>query len=289
MFLPFIAVALIALVTWFAHIHGAMIPVLNPEGPVAFGERWVIIVTVLLSAIVVLPVFFLLFYFGWKYRADSTHAPVHHQPDWDHDSPAVEFSWWLPPAIIVAILAVIMWRSTRALDPYKPLVSSVPAMEVDVIALDWKWLFIYPAQGIASVNVLEIPAGVPVHFYLTADAPMNSFWIPALGGQIMVMPGMQTELNLLADEPGSYSGSSANISGDGFSGMAFTAQAVSQTDFDAWAAAARASSTPLTQTAYAALAQPSEYNPAASYVLSDAGLFNSVMLKYMVPTTAPMQ
>jgi len=180
-----------------------------------------------------------------------------------------------------------MWQSAHQLDPYKPLPSVNPPLTVEVVALDWKWLFIYPAQGVASVNLLEIPQNVPIHFELTADAPMNSFWIPSLGGQIMVMPGMETQLNLLANKAGSYNGFSGNISGDGFSGMAFTAKAVPQDEFDAWAASS-ASSTPLDAAAYAALAAPSEYNPVATYTLADTGVFGSVIMGYMMPADTAM-
>jgi cytochrome o ubiquinol oxidase subunit II len=283
LFLPCIAVLLVAGVALFAHFHGATIPILEPSGPVALGERWVIIVTLLLCAIIVIPVFLLLFYFAWKYRADSPRASIHHRPDWDHDSKLEEFLWWLAPTAIIAILGVIMWQSAHQLDPYRPLQSANAPLTVDVVALDWKWLFIYPAQGIASVNLLEIPQDVPVHFYLTADAPMNSFWIPSLGGQIMVMPGMQTQLNLMASKEGTFNGFSGNISGDGFSGMAFTAKAVSPDDFNAWVAAAQASSTPLTTSVYSVLALPSEYNPVAYYSAPNGDLFTSIIMQYMTP------
>jgi cytochrome o ubiquinol oxidase subunit II len=283
-----IAVLLIFLVATVLYLHGAYFPILEPAGPVAYGERWVILITLLLCAIVVIPVFFLLFLFAWRYRADSPRAHVHHRPDWDHVSPVAEFAWWLVPSVIIVILGVIMWQSSHALDPYKPLAGG-PSMTVDVVALDWKWLFIYPEQGIASVNLLEIPENVPVHFYLTADAPMNSFWIPSLGGQIMVMPGMQTQLNLMASREGTFNGFSGNISGEGFSGMAFTAKSVSQSDFEQWAASIASSSAPLTPTAYQALEAPSEYNPVAYYSSADQNLFTSIMDTFMMPAGDIMQ
>jgi cytochrome o ubiquinol oxidase subunit 2 len=236
-------------------------------------------------------VFALLFFFAWKYRASSPQTRAGHSPNWDHDNYLAEFAWWLVPTVIIAVLGVIMWRSAHALDPYQPLQSSKAPLTVDVVALDWKWLFIYPSLGIASVNVLEMPENTPVHFYLTADAPMNSFWIPSLGGQIMVMPGMQTQLNLMASREGSFNGFSANISGEGFSGMAFTAKSVSQDEFTQWAQSIEdASSTPLTPAAYAALAQPSEYNPVAYYSLTNENMYTTVIDKFMMPensTTTP--
>ncbi len=267
------------------YLHGANIPVLNPQGPVALAERQVMLLTLTLCAIIVVPVFFLLFWFAWKYRADSPHAPTYHLPDWDHDNRVVEFLWWLVPTVIIAVLSVVAWQSSYALDPYKPLAVSGRTETIYVVALDWKWLFIYPAEGIASVNRVEMPAGVPVHFYLTADAPMNSFWIPALAGQIMVMPGMTTELNLMADKPGIYDGLSANISGEGFSGMAFTAESVSPADFDAWVRATKAASSSLDDASYAALAAPSSYAPVAQYGSVGQGLFDAILMKYMATSS----
>jgi cytochrome o ubiquinol oxidase subunit 2 len=172
-------------------------------------------------------------------------------------------------------------QSSNALDPYKPLRSNVPAITIDVVALDWKWLFIYPEQGIASVNLVEFPENTPIHFYLTADAPMNSFWVPQLAGQIMVMPGMTTQLNLAATQLGDFNGFSGNISGEGFAGMAFTARAVSLEDFDQWVSSVQASSTTLSQGMYSTLLLPSEYNAVAYYAPVDPNLFYSIQTKYM--------
>ena len=263
------------------------IPVLNPAGPVALAERSVIFTAFALSAIVVVPVFVLLFYFAWKYRATRENAHTRHEPDWDHDSLLAEFSWWLVPAIIIFCLGIVMWRSSRALDPYVPLKSDVSPLEVQVVALNWKWLFIYPQLGVASVNLLEFPANVPVHFSLTADAPMNSFWIPALGGQIMVMPGMQTQLNLMASRTGDFNGYSANISGEGFADMAFKARAVTSDEFAQWLHQARMR-TLLTQSAYAKLALPSSNVPAAQYLLSDRNLYTDIMQQFSAPLRSHM-
>lgn len=271
------------------YLRGANIPVLEPAGPIAFQERSVIFITLLLCAIVVIPVFVLLFWFAWKYRANSPDTHTQHLPDWDHANIAFEFAWWLVPTAIIAVLSVVMWQSAHALDPYKPIPGNDP-LTIEVVALDWKWLFIYPAQGIASVNLLEVPQNVPVTFKITADAPMNSFWIPQLGGQIMAMPGMVTQLNLLASKLGTYNGFSANISGEGFAGMTFKVNAVSANDFDAWVQSAQSSSTPLSLAAYTALAQPSEYNSPAQYAPVDGDLYADIVMKYMMPasTTASM-
>ncbi len=229
--LPAIAGLIIVGLVVFAYLHGADLRVLNPQSPVGLEERWVIGMTVALAAIVVAPLFIALFVFAWKYRASNSNDAGPHQPNWDHDSWLAEFVWWLVPAVIVVGLCVIAWQTTHQLDPFKELQGNGPSMTIDVVALDWKWLFIYPEQGIATVNMVEFPQNVPVHFYITSDAPMNSFWIPSLGGQIMAMPGMTTQMNLLANSQGDFNGFSSNISGDGFAGMAFTAKSVSDEDF----------------------------------------------------------
>lgn len=279
-----IAVVLILAVTvWY--LRGVNIPVLEPAGPIALAERHVIIITLLLCAIVVVPVFILLFLFAWKYRADNPQRQSEHRPDWDHENLLVEFIWWLIPTAIIIALSIVMWQSTHALDPYKTIAGSSP-LTVEVVALDWKWLFIYPAENIATVNLLEIPTNVPVTFELTADAPMNSFWIPQLGGQIMAMPGMVTKLNLEASRGGTYSGYSANISGEGFAGMTFQTKAVSQSEFDTWVQSVRDSSASvLTSSTYATLLRPSEYNPVSVYASVDADMYGSIVMKYMTPTT----
>ena len=256
---------------------------LEPAGPVAAGERWVIIVTLLLCAIIVVPVFFLLFYFAWRYSATNPHAAKHHLPEWDHFNGASEFFWWIVPAVIVFVLGIVAWQSSHALDPYKPLAGSGTPLEVQVVALDWKWLFIYPQQNIATVNMLEVPVGSSVHFSLTADAPMNSLWIPALGGQIMVMPGMNTQLSLLASNPGTFVGLSGNLSGNGFAGMTFSVHAVSQNDFDAWVASVKAQQNPLTMPVYTALSKDSLNNPPATYSLVEQNLYTTIINKFMAP------
>jgi cytochrome o ubiquinol oxidase subunit 2 len=265
---------------WYLSTHYSQIAILDPAGPIAAQEKDVILITVALCAIVVIPVYVLLFVFAWRYRVDNTDTRHTHMREWDHTRQAEVITWLIPSAIIV-LLSILAWQSSHALDPYKPLPGN--ALEVEVVALDWKWLFIYPQQGIATVNMLEIPENVPVHFDLTADAPMNSFWIPQLGGQIMVMPGMSTQLSLEADRVGTFNGFSGNISGNGFAGMAFSAHAVSQSDFNEWVHSVQASSTPLDQQSYATLSAPSEYNPVAYYSPVASGLYDGVMMSFMLP------
>lgn len=270
-----------------AYADRARIVVLDPAGPIAYGERAVILTTLALCAVIVIPVFAMLFIFAWRYRASDPATKASHHPEWDHFSGATEFIWWVPPIIIIFILGIVAWKSSNALDPYAPLPGA--QLEVDVVALDWKWLFIYPQQGIATVNTLEIPENTPVHFYLTADAPMNSFWVPQLGGQIMVMPGMTTQLSLEANRVGAFSGLSGNISGEGFSGMSFTVQSVPQSDFSSWIQAIKQAHNPLDSASYAALAVPSKYVPTLYYSSVDPDLYIGVSMKYMTDSTRSPQ
>ncbi len=262
------------------YLHGHTIAVLDPKGPIALQERNLIVVATLIMLIVVIPVFVLTFWFAWKYRATNTAA--RYAPDWDHNR-TLESIWWLIPTAIILVLAVITWKSSHTLDPYRPIASTNPPMTIQVVALDWKWLFIYPQQHIATVNFVQFPVNTPVNFQITADAPMNSFWIPQLGGQIYAMPGMNTQLNLLASSQGNFHGSSANISGVGFAGMTFVAKASSESDFNQWASQVQQSHQALTMNQYNGLAKPSQNNPATYYTSPQSGLFNSIMVKYLAP------
>ncbi len=277
--------ALVGLAGWyFSHYD---VPVLDPKGTIGQEERQLIIFALALSLIVVIPVFAMLFGFAWKYRA-SNPRPAKYTPSWDHN-PLIEAVWWGVPTILIITLSVVAWRSSHDLDPFKPLRSSAKPINVQVIALDWKWLFIYPEQHIATVNYLVFPEDTPVNFTITADAPMNSFWIPQLGGQIYAMPGMSTKLHLEATEPGAYRGSSANISGIGFAGMGFTAEAKTPGEFQQWARSVQESPNQLDLKAYNKLAQPSQDNPPADYTLADQNIYDIVEMKYMRPITGAEQ
>ena len=255
------------------------IAVLNPKGPIANQQRSLIITATLLMLIVVIPVFILTLYIAWKYR--ETNPQAKYTPDWDHH-PGLEAMWWGLPLAIILVLSVITWQSSYKLDPFRPLDSSKPPIQIQVVALQWKWLFIYPEYNVASVNYLQFPEDTPVNFEITADAPMNSFWIPQLGGQIYAINGMKTQLHLIASEPGDYNGSSANISGKGFAGMKFIARASSQTDFNNWIQSLKYSPDTLNRDTYTELAKPSKDNPPATYV-SESALFDMIMTKYMKP------
>ena len=275
-----IAVIVAELVLLLAiYLQGSNFAVLNPKGIVGLQQRNLMIFATLLSLVVVVPVFALTFFIVWKYRAGNVNAK--YSPDWDH-SKKIEAVWWGVPIVLIIILGVVTWNSSHALDPRKSLASNKKPVTVQVVALQWKWLFIYPEYNVASVNYLQFPEDTPVNFEITADAPMNSFWIPQLGGQIYAMSGMKTKLHLMASEIGDYNGSSANLSGEGFAGMKFTARASSEADFNNWIQSVKQSPEMLDMAMYSKLAEPSKDNPAASYT-SESNLFDMIMLKYMKP------
>lgn len=262
---------------------GTDVAVLFPKGIIAWEERSLLFIIQALMLLVIIPVYILTFVFSWRYRAGNEKAI--YDPDLvDHR--VAEFIWWGLPLVMVLVIAGITWVKTYELDPYKPIASEKAPLHVQVVALQWKWLFLYPEEQIASLNFLQFPQGRPVRFEITADAPMNSFWIPHLGGQIYAMPGMRTELNLIADEAGEFRGSSANISGEGFAGMHFIAKASSSEDFDAWVQSVKGSPQALNFQAYQLLAAPSQNNPAALYQFSDDSLFQQIIMKYMAPAPA---
>lgn len=253
--------------------------VLDPKGQVGMDEKNLIILSTILMLIVVVPVIVLTLYFAWKYRASRDFEI--YTPKWAH-STKIEAIVWSIPILIVISLSVITWRSTHALDPYSPLEGKGEHLTIEVVSLNWKWLFIYPEQGIATVNELVFPANKPVAFKITSESTMNSFFIPQLGSQIYSMAGMETKLHLIADEPGTYKGISSNYSGAGFTGMKFNAIATpTEGDFEAWVASVKQAQTPLTSASYEQLAKPSENNPVTYYSNVSEGLFHDIVMKYM--------
>ena len=256
-------------------LSGCRWAVLDPKGPVGLEERAIILTATMLMLIVVVPVIALILLFAWRYRASN--AKAEYRPDWSHSN-RIEAVVWLIPCIIVAALGVIAWDSSHTLDPYRPLDSRVKPLRIEAVALDWKWLFIYPDQKVATVNEVAFPANVPVEFHITSATVMNAFFIPQLGSQIYAMAGMQTQLHLLASEPGTYQGLSSNYSGDGFSGMTFKAVALpTRQGFDGWLAKVRASQQALGAAAYGRLAAPSESNPVAYYSQVQPNLFADIL------------
>lgn len=264
-------------------LSGCKAVLLQPKGPVAKSETELLITAVILMLLIVIPVIVMTLVVAWKYRASNTKAK--YSPNWAH-STKLEIVWWTIPCIIILILAILTWIYTHSLSPYKPLDTKGKPLTIQVIALNWKWLFIYPDQHIAVVNHLEFPVNQQVRFLIASDGPMNSFIIPALGGQIYAMAGMRTQMHLMASQPGTYNGFSANLSGDGFSWMTFTATATSEKAFNAWVKKAQQAPQKLTVAAYKKLSIPSENNPIAYYSSPTKHLFRNEMMKFMNPRVA---
>lgn len=256
------------------------IAVLFPKGVVALKERNLLLIIQAIMLLIIVPVYLLTFFFSWKYRADNPKAK--YDPDLV-DNVFAEYIWWGIPLVLTLIVAVLTWFKTHELDPYKPLDSKNKPLTIQVVALQWRWLFIYPEEQIATINFIQFPTDVPIHFEIVADAPMNSFWIPHLGGQIYAMPKMKTELYLMAHEVGEFPGVSANLSGEGFAGMRFIAKASSDEEYRQWVAQAQQSTQQLSSQSYSELVAPSYDRTVQTYQLKDAGLFDEILMKYMHP------
>jgi cytochrome o ubiquinol oxidase subunit 2 len=245
---------------------------LDPKGPIGVAERDIIYLATGLMLLVVVPVIGMAIGFAWKYRASNTSAT--YAPNWNH-STAIEVVVWSIPVVIILILGTVTWISSHTLDPRRPIASDQKPLEVQVVSLDWKWLFIYPEYGVASVNELAMPVGRPVHFSLTSTGVMNAFFVPQLGTQVYTMPGMQSQLFLKADHAGSYLGISANYSGRGFADMNFKTLAMEPEALKAWIARARAAK-PLDTAAYRVLAKPGKHD-AALYGAVESGLYDRIL------------
>lgn len=268
-------------------LAGCNTVVMNPSGDIAAQQARLVVVSTLLMLLIVVPVIALTLFFAWKYRQSNTTAK--YEPDWDH-STKLELVIWGAPLLIIIVLGLLTWISTHQLDPYRPLsriddkrplAAGVKPLEVQVVALDWKWLFIYPEQGIATVNELVTPVDVPVRYKITASTVMNAFYVPALAGMIYAMPSMETQLNAVINKPGVYDGFSANFSGAGFSHMRFKYHGVSNADFDAWVAKVKASgatgAVALDRATYQVLEKPSEKEPVRYYPTVSADLYDAIL------------
>lgn len=253
--------------------------VAHPKGLIARSQLDLIHTNIFLMLIVIVPTFLFLFYTLWKYRVKNRKArydPEHSHSFWG------EVLLWAIPSSIIAVMVVITWRATHELDPYKPIESETPPLTIQVVALDWKWLFIYPEQGIATVNYVQFPERTPIHFELAADGtPMNSFWLPQMSGQIYAMTGMVTQLHIMADGPGVYTGRAAEINGEGYADMTFVAKSTSQADFKSWVAFVQASPLHLTLPVYDELAKSSQNHPITQYSHVQDDLFMQIVMKYM--------
>jgi cytochrome o ubiquinol oxidase subunit 2 len=263
-------------------LGGCKLTVLHPAGDVAAQQSDMIIASTILMLIIIVPVIALTLFFAWRYRASNTAAT--YDPDWSH-SLGLEVVIWAAPLVIIVALGALTWVGTHLLDPYRPLSrisegqpigETVTPLEVEVVALDWKWLFIYPQHGVATVNEMAAPVDVPIHFRITSSSMMNAFAVPALAGMIYAMPGMTTQLNAVINAPGTYEGFSGNYSGAGFSHMRFAFRGVNQQDFDAWIAQAKQAGGMLGRQEYLALAQPSIKDPVRRFGQVDPALFKAV-------------
>lgn len=260
---------------------GCHYTVLTPKGMIAADEIRIMYLSALLMLIVVVPVVVMTFLFAWRYRESNTHAD--YAPEWAH-STWLEIVWWSIPCVIIAILATITWTSTHRLDPYQSLATrEQPAITIQAIALEWKWLFIYPEYGIATVNEVHIPVDVPVQFVITSEGPMNALLVPQLAGQIYAMAGMQTKLSLIANHLGRYDGLSSNFSGRGFAEMKFSVSAVTKTEFKQWISNTKQSPLKLTAATYDQLAIPGTVSAPRYYSFAAPSLFAAVMMKHMSP------
>lgn len=258
--------------------------VLDPAGDVAMQQRDLLLQSTWLMLLIIVPVMALTVLFAWRYRAANKKAK--YEPDWDH-STQLELVIWGAPLLIIICLGALTWMGTHLLDPYRPLGKAKTATDqplmVDVVAMDWKWLFIYPQYGVATVNELAVPVGRPVSFHITASSVMNSFYVPALAGQIYAMPGMQTELHAILARPVTARGFSANYSGAGFSGMNFAFHGLTKGDFDGWVKRAQASRDHLDRAAYLTLERPSENVPVHRYGAVEDGLYDAILNLCVTP------
>ncbi len=232
--------------------------VLDPKGPVAEAQRLLLFDATAIMLVVIVPVIVATLAFAWWYRSSNAHAVRSSELAYEG---RIEFVVWSIPALTVILLGGVIWIGSQQLDPRAPLPAKASPLNVDVVALDWKWLFIYPDQGIAAVNQLTIPAKTPIRFRLTSATVMNSFFVPQLGSQIYTMGGMTTRLNLLASEPGEFPGISANFSGRDFSRMRFLVKVVPASDFDAWIAQVRGTGSALDEAGWTELAKPGTAPP----------------------------
>lgn len=278
--IPFLPILVIVLVVFFTHSDNYIL--FKPHGMIAQGESDIIRIFILFVLFcIALPVFLLTFFIAWRYKEDSTKAS--YKPDWVIRK-RFQFFWWTIPTLLIIAMGIVMWQKTHELDPTKALISPNKPLTIQVVSLRWKWLFIYPDQNIATVNVVEFPQNSPVVFKLTADSPMNSFWIPNLGGQMYSMVGMVNTLHLIGNTIGEFPGSAAELNGEGFAGMRFPVRVVSQKDFNAWVQMVKKSPRQLDSKTYDSLAAPSENTPQMFYSSVGKDLYSTIIMKYMMPS-----
>ena len=275
-------------------LNGCDTVVMNPSGDIASQQAHILIVSTLLMLIIIVPVILLTVLFAWRYRKNNTRAT--YVPNWDH-STMLELIIWGGPLLIIIALGLITWISTHTLDPYRPIsridatrvvAPNTKPLTVEVVALDWKWLFIYPELGIATVNDLAAPVDVPIRFKITASSVMNSFYIPALAGQIYAMPSMETSMHAVINKVGDYDGFSANYSGAGFSDMRFKFHGMSAADFERWVQRAKSTPTALSKIDYVQLAKPTTRDPVRMFGSVDSDLFHAIVNRCIAPQSVCM-
>jgi cytochrome o ubiquinol oxidase subunit 2 len=272
-----------------ALLGGCDLLVLRPSGDVAAQQGQLVVVSTLLMLLIIVPVIFLTLFFAWHYRQANTSA--RYEPEWDH-SLQLELVIWAAPLLIIIALGAITWISTHTLDPYRPLrridagrpvPEGTEPLTIEVVALDWKWLFLYPKEGIALVNEVAAPVDVPIRFKITSSSVMNSFYVPALAGMIYAMPGMETKLHAVINKAGVFDGFSSNFSGAGFSHMRFKFHGLSPADYEKWVQQNKAGSTELTRDAFLALEKPSEREPVRRFASVTQGLYDAILGRCVQP------
>jgi cytochrome o ubiquinol oxidase subunit 2 len=252
--------------------------VLDPHGPVGKAERVILYDSTAIMLAVIIPVIVLTLVFAWWFRAKNRRA--RYRPDFEY-SGRIEMIIWSIPALVILFLGGIAWTGSHNLDPAVPLTESTAPLDIEVISLDWRWLFIYPHEGIASLNRLVVPAGVPLRFRLTSTTVMNSLFVPQLGSQIYAMPNMVTRLNLQADQTGTFEGLSAQFSGDGFSDMRFDLVSVAPEAFEEWLSTTKTEGGVLDKSTFAELVKPAKAEGAQTYAQVSEGLFDSISSGHM--------
>ncbi len=272
-----------------ALLSGCNVVLLHPSGDVAVQQRDLLLASTFLMLLIIIPVMAMTALFAWRYRQSNKDAP--YEPEWHH-STGLEVAIWSAPLAIIVALGALTWISTHVLDPYRPIArigpqKAVPVgsktLEVDVVALDWKWLFIYPSLGVATVNELAAPVNTPIAFKITSSTMMNAFFIPAVAGQIYAMPGMQTQLHAVINTPGQFTGFSSNYSGQGFSDMNFKVYGMTAPAFAHWVQSIKAGGGTLTRPSYTVLAEPSDAEPVRRYGAVDPTLFGAVVNQCVKP------
>jgi len=265
-------------------LSSCSLAVLNPVGPVGAGDAAILINATVIMLAIVVPTILLAFWMAWRYRASNPRAE--YLPYWSY-SGRIEAVVWSIPILTIMFIGGLIWIGSHRLDPFRPLSSSKPPLEVQVVSLDWKWLFIYPKNGIATVNQVVIPTGTPVHFSITSASVFNAFFVPRLGSMIYAMPGMISQLHLQSDESARLRGISAQFSGDGFSDMQFEVKSVPDAEFETWMKSAQATDLPLDRDVYGKLLQQSERVQPATYRLADPELFNAIVQQTIPPGPGP--